>query len=268
MSKRLVACLREYAAEGVALAFSGGVDSTLLLALLAEIQEESGFSLLAVYFHSVFQFEAEAYEAQRLAEHYGVELIQEPFAPLRIPGVEMNPVDRCYRCKRHLMSRLCEIAHARGLGVVMDGSHAGDATEYRPGRRALQELGVVSPLTECKFDKTMIRKLSAQMGVPVADKPALACLATRLPYGVHLTPEGLARVAEGERKLRELLSPTGNLRLRVLADTARIEIDADLLKTALLKRVEIVAALKPLGFENVSLDLVGFRSGGGDAGTA
>lgn len=266
MKNKLVACLRPYAAEGVALAFSGGVDSTLLLALLAEIRAARDFPLLAVYFHSVFQLETEKQDVQRLAERYSVPLVQESFDPLAVHDVAKNPVDRCYRCKHYLMRRLCELAEARGLGVVMEGSHAGDASKYRPGRRALQELGVISPLAECGFDKAAIRKLSAEMNIPVAFKPSFSCLATRFPYGTHLTLAGLARVAEGERLLRDLLGATGNMRLRVLEDTARIEIDSDLLETALLKREAIVSGLKPLGFENVSLDLAGFRSGGADAG--
>lgn len=265
MRTRLVACLREHATKGVALAFSGGVDSTLLLALLAEIREESDFPLLVVYFHSVFQMETETQDVQCLAERYRVPFVQESFDPLAIPEVAMNAADRCYRCKYVMMSRLCALAKAHGLGVVMDGSHADDATRYRPGRRALQELGVVSPLAYCGFDKTAIRKLSTQMKIQVASKPSFSCLATRFPYGTHLTPAGIARVDEGERLLRELLGSTGNLRLRVLEDTARIEIDADLLEDAFLNREEIVAALKRLGFAYVSLDIEGFRSGSMDA---
>jgi len=264
MKSQLANCLRAYAAEGVALAFSGGVDSTLLLVLLAELQAEKHFPLLAVYFHSVFQLESETQDVQCLAERYNVPLVQESFDPLAIPDVAMNPVDRCYWCKHTIMSRLCEFAEARGLGVVMEGSHAGDASKYRPGRRALQELGVVSPLSECGFDKAAIRKLSAEMGIPVASKPSFSCLATRFSYGAHLTPAGLARVAEGERLLRGLLGAGGNLRLRVFENMARIEIDSDLLEVAILKREAIVSALKPLGFENVSLDLEGFRSGSMD----
>ena len=133
--------LRPYAADGIALAYSGGVDSSLLLAVLAGMRRETAFPLLAVSMHSCFQPEAEAEAVRAGAAALGADLQLLSFDPLALPEVRFNPPDRCYYCKKHIFTRFREVANARGLRHLLDGSHAGDARVYRPGRRALAELG-------------------------------------------------------------------------------------------------------------------------------
>ena len=143
----------------------------------------------------------------------------------------------------------------------MDGTNGDDLHVYRPGRRALRELGVVSPLAELGFTKAEIRQLAAERGLKCAKKPAMPCLATRFAYGTELTPERIRQVAQGEELLRKLLPADTDLRLRVQDRIARIEVSPDELETVLRNRTGISAGLKKLGFEFITLDLEGFRSG-------
>jgi uncharacterized protein len=256
--------LRALTPRGIALAFSGGVDSTLLLAVLKRLRDEADFPLLAVHFHSVLHTPSERAEAERLAAAIGVELVVIDFDPIAIPGVADNPPDRCYRCKRHLFEGLVELARTRGLATLVDGTNADDALVYRPGRRALRECGVVSPLEALGIGKAQVRAMAAALNLEVASKPSAPCLATRFPYGTRLDAETIGRVAEGERTLCAMLGSDGNLRLRVHGAVARIEIDPARMLAALAQRGRIVEALKSLGFEHVALDLDGFRSGSMD----
>ncbi len=266
MIERLKDCIRPFAPQGIALAFSGGVDSSLLLAVLQALRRESDFPLLAVFFHSVFQTAEERREAERLAGEIGVEIAVLEFDPLQIRGVEENPVDRCYFCKRHIFGRLKALAEERGLWTIMDGTNGDDVRAYRPGRRALKEFGVVSPLEVLGVGKPEVRAMARGLNLSVASKPSAPCLATRFPYGTRISQEAIRRVSEGEKALHRILGSAGNMRLRVHGLVGRIEIDQTLLPAAFEKRAEIVAALKALGFDYVTLDLEGFRSGSMDAG--
>lgn len=260
----LEARLRALAPRGIALAFSGGVDSALLLAVLKRLRDEADFPLLSVHFHSILHTPAERAEAERLAATIGVELVVLDFDPIAIPGVADNPLDRCYRCKRHLFEGLVELARFRGLATIVDGTNADDALVYRPGRRALRECGVISPLEELGIVKAQVRAMAAALGLAAASKPSAPCLATRFPYGTRLDAESIRRVAEGERTLRELLGPGGNIRVRVHGALARVEVDPDRLPAAFALRERIAASLRTLGYEHVALDLDGFRSGSMD----
>ncbi len=266
MIDRLKDYLRQFAPEGIALAFSGGVDSTLLLAVLTQLQKESDFPLLAVFFHSVFQTGEERTDAEHLAGSLGASLAVLEFDPLQIQGISTNPPDRCYLCKSHIFGKLRELATQKGLKTLVDGTHGDDVHVYRPGRRALKEFGVASPLEALGICKTDIRAMARDLGLSVASKPSAPCLATRFPYETVITPEAIRRVLEGEKVLNQLLGSTGSIRLRVHGAIARIELDESLLSVALKKRVELVEALKALGFNYVTLDLEGFRSGSMDVG--
>ena len=257
--------LKEYllarADHGIAVAFSGGTDSSFLLSVLKELCDESPFPLKALTMQTVFHQENELDQARQFAEECGVELEVFRCDPLSLPELRHNPPDRCYLCKRHIFNVFLDHAGKNRLGVLMDGTNGDDLHVYRPGRRALRELGVVSPLAELKFSKAEIRKLAEERGLKCAMKPAMPCLATRFEYGAELTPERIRQVAQGEELIRNLLPADTDLRLRVQARIARIEVSPAALETVLRTRTEISAGLKKLGFEFITLDLEGFRSG-------
>ena len=254
--------LEDLSVDGVCAAFSGGVDSALLLNVLSEIYARKQFPLLAVVFATAFHTAEETASAMKQAEELGVpaELVERDV--LSDPVLRENPKDRCYHCKRTLFSEMKRIAEAHGIRNLVDGTNADDTQVYRPGRKALEELGVLSPLALCGFTKDEIRAAARELLIPVADKPSTPCLATRFPYGTVLTDDALRRVERGEAILREFGLKV--VRLRVHGSVARIETDADGFELAAAKRFEIAFALRKEGFPYVTLDLEGFRSGSMD----
>lgn len=266
MIQRLTNFLRPYTAKGVALAYSGGVDSALLLHVLLRMQKEVDFPLAAYFFHTPLHTEEEVREAKRTAKEAGIHLITMRFNPLELPALRFNPTDRCYHCKRCLFSRLQEDARARGLGIAMDGTHADDHRQYRPGLKALRELGVISPLAAVGMSKADVRHLAAQWGLSCSSKPSAPCLATRFDYGTELTEASVRLVEKGEELLHGLF-PGQAVRLRVHGNKqqlARIEVPRPSLPHALRVAEQLVQGLRALGFHYVSLDLQGFRSGSMD----
>ncbi len=247
--ERLRAGLRPLTAGGIALAYSGGVDSALLLAVLAGMRREAGFPLLALTMRSAFApWGADAGEVPQMTVEVDA---------LALPGLRGNPPDRCYRCKHDLFGRFVALARARGLATVMDGTNADDLHEDRPGLRALREWGVRSPLAELGIPKAAVRAAAAALGLPCADAPSAPCLATRFPYGTELTAEALRAVDAGEEALRALLPRATPFRLRVQGDAARIEVPPACFGGILAHREAILARLSALGFRTVALDLAG-----------
>ena len=267
MKQRLTDCLREHVARGVALAFSGGVDSTVLLHALLRLREEAGeCPLVAYYFHTPLHTEEETQEALRTAREAGAELEEMRFDPLQLPALRHNPQDRCYHCKGHIFRHMKEAAQARGLHAIMDGTNADDHRQYRPGLRALRELGVVSPLAEAGLCKADVRRLAAEWGLPCSAKPSAPCLATRFDYGAELRPESIRRVEAGEAVLHRIF-PGQAVRLRVHGerqDLARLELPPALMPRALEHAAELLRELRALGYHHITLDLQGFRSGSMD----
>lgn len=255
--------LEDLSSGGVCEAFSGGVDSALLLTVLSELRARKSFPLLAVVFSTAFHTAEETASAVKQAEELGVpvELVERDV--LSDPVLRQNPKDRCYHCKRSLFSEMKRIAAARGIGNLVDGTNADDTRVYRPGRKALEELGVLSPLALCGFTKDEIRAAARELLIPVADKPSAPCLATRFPYGTAMTEKALRNVERGEECLRGFGLKV--VRLRVHGDVARIETDAEGYELASARRFEIAFALRQeAGFAYVTLDMEGFRSGSMD----
>lgn len=242
---------------GCVVALSGGVDSTLLLAVAAQV---SGPSVLAVTARSSTFPEREIASAVELAAKLGVRHRIVYSEELDIEGFAQNPPDRCYHCKRELYRKLLDVAREERLPWVVEGSNLDDRGDYRPGRRALREFGVRSPLEEAGLTKADVRELSRQLGLPTWDRPAMACLASRFPYGTLITREGLNQVDRAEEALRALGLRV--VRVRHHGDVARVEVGrTDVALLAGEHRDEAVRLLKAAGYTYVALDLEGYRVG-------
>jgi uncharacterized protein len=245
-------------AERLLVAFSGGVDSSYL-AFAAH--RELGDDALAVTAVSPSYPRSHREVAERVVADFGIPHRFVDTDEMANPDYRANAPDRCYHCKTELFRVMGELRERLGFRTVAYGVNLDDTGDYRPGHRAADERGVLSPFLEAGLSKADIRALSRAAGLPTADLPASACLSSRLPYGTEVTPERLLQVERGEEALREL--GFRQLRLRHHGDVARIEIDpAELpraLDPAMARRIS--DAIKPLGFRWVSLDLDGYRSG-------
>lgn len=238
-----------------ALGFSGGVDSSYLLyAALA-----CGADVRPYYIVTPLQPQFEREDALRLGRELGTEITLLEFDALAVPGVSDNLADRCYRCKRALFGTLRERASADGYTLLLDGTNASDDASDRPGMKALRELSVRSPLRECGLTKPEIRRLSQEAGLFTWNKPAYACLATRVPAGTPLTPELLERIESAENALFAL--GYADFRVRVFHGAARIQLRPEEMLRAVREKQAIEAAVKPY-FEPVLLDLEGRKSEG------
>ena len=237
-------------------AYSGGVDSTFLAVLAHRVLADKA---LAVTASSPLYPEAEVHSARALADRFGLRHLIIKTQELDNPLFVANSPDRCYYCKQELFRQLQEIAARERLRWVVDGSNYDDLSDHRPGRRAAAELGVRSPLCEVGLTKDEIRRFSCDMGLPTWDKPSLACLASRLPYGTQVTDEVINRIGQAEDYLRRL--GVRQVRVRHHGETARIEVDPDSMAVLLARRQEVVAQLQELGYSYISLDLQGYRSG-------
>lgn len=237
-------------------AFSGGVDSGLLCAVG---QAALGDRLLAVTVQSPVETPRDHEAARELAKQVGFSHRVVEFDDLANPAFVANPPDRCYHCKLARFGAIQRIAAETGAAWIAEGSNADDATDYRPGARAVRELGIRSPLAEVGMTKADIRALAKAMELTVWDRPSAPCLATRFPYGTPVTREGLAQVARGESFLRAWgFEP---VRVRHFGDTARLEVSPAKMFDLYLAREIVLDYFKDLGFTYVVLDLAGYRSG-------
>ncbi len=244
--------------SSVVVAFSGGVDSTLVA---RAAYQALGRRSIAITADSPSLARDELREAYTLASFIGIEHRVIPTAELHNPNYAANPFNRCYYCKTELFSTLEQERQKLGFDMVVDGTNIEDASDHRPGRDAALEHGVRSPLQELGLDKADIRRLSTFYGLPTATKPAMACLSSRVPYGTQITPRILLQIQESESALHQL--GFRQVRARHHGDTVRLEVELPELQKLVEDptRETVVRELRAIGFKHIVLDLAGYRSG-------
>lgn len=256
--------LKEYIKQDVCIAFSGGVDSALLLKAVKKCAEqaEHPINIHAVTFDTTLHPSCDLEIAKRVADEAGVIHKIIFVNELEQKEIRFNPKNRCYLCKKTLFQKLIEYAKSVNVSVILEGTNEDDLHVYRPGLQAIRELGIISPLADAGFTKEEVRKLAEELGISVARRPSTPCLATRLPYGAEIKPELLGQIAKGEEYLKKIGFPI--VRLRVHDTIARIEIPKEDFGRFFEKNEEITTELKGLGFHYITLDMQGFRSGSMD----
>lgn len=257
MKERLVDWFRDK--EGAVIAFSGGVDSCVVA---VAANEALGKRAVAVTSGSKTFPNTELAHAKKLAVEIGIthEIVTEN--ELSNPLFVKNPKDRCYHCRKGLIGALKSVADGYNIACIVDGANADDVGEHRPGMRAMREAGVRSPLLELGITKEAVRKIAKEFSLSVHEKPTMACLASRIPYGERITGEKLLRIEKAENILRDF--GISQMRARHHDSTARIEVLQEDMPTVLEKKADIVERFKRLGFAYVTLDIQGYRSGSMD----
>ena len=261
---RLEQMMAEYAKEDICLAFSGGVDSSLLLKVAADAAGKTGKDVYAVTFDSRLHPSCDLEIAARVAKELGGIHKVVSVNELEQEEIRFNPVNRCYLCKKKLFQSLKDYAKEMNILYIMDGTNEDDLHVYRPGIKALRELGIISPLAELHITKAQVKELASWYGISVASRPSAPCMATRLPYGTEIDYDILNLIGKGEEFVSSLVK--GNVRLRLHNDIVRIEVDQEAMGNLMEKSREIIAYLKELGFVYITMDLEGFRSGSMDVG--
>ncbi len=252
--QRLLEYLRQQL--NVMIAFSGGVDSTYLMTIA---QEALGDKAKGVLFKGTMLAQEEAKEAVALAEVFHFPLVVLEMDMFQVEGFVANAPERCYFCKTAIFQKLLAYGQATGVATVLDGTNASDEGDYRPGRKALAELGIGSPLKTLGLTKEEIRELSRRRGLPTWNKPSMACLASRIPYGERITEARLRQVEQAEDFLRS--QGFRGLRVRTHQDLARIEVPLGDFPRLLAIQKEVNAAFHQFGLRYITLDLEGLRSG-------
>lgn len=254
--ENLISLLKEIG--GAVIGYSGGVDSTLLAKAATDVLEKKAVCVLV---ESVLIPDSEIEDAVSMAKDFDFNLIRLQVDVLEVENVPENDPERCYFCKKAVFSRLMKIAQDINLPCVLDGSNASDESDYRPGYKAICELGVRSPFKELRLTKEEIRAISREVGLPTWNKPSYACLASRIPYGIPLTVETLKQVGDAETILRKL--GFKQFRVRHHGDLARIELlplEMEKMLNSTMRKY-IVEQFKALGYTYIAMDLYGYRTG-------
>lgn len=243
----------------VAIAYSGGIDSSFLLFIANKVLPKE--NVVAIIANGIMMPKKEYDEAIDFLKENNFKYIEVPYNPLSVIEFKENHKDRCYYCKKSLMSKIKDISLENGFTNILDGKNENDLSAYRPGNKATYELGIISPLADLKIDKMTIRKESKRLGIKIWNKPSNSCLATRFPYDTILTEELLKKVELSEEIIKSL--GIKKVRVRVHEDIARIEVDKENFYV-LIKSAQIIENIKELGFKFVTLDLSGLNSGSYD----
>lgn len=257
MLNRLEEKLKEM--KKVAISYSGGIDSSFLLYVANKILPRE--NVLAIIANGCMISRKDYEDAINFLKENNFQYREIEYNPLEIEAFRENHKDRCYYCKKNLLSNVKKEAEKNGFNIVLDGKNADDLKVYRPGNKATEELNIISPLAEVGFDKKMIREEAKKLGIKIWNKPSNSCLATRFPYNTILKKEDLRKVELGEELVKSL--EIKKVRLRVHDDIARIEIPKEDFKK-ILDNEEIIDKIKKLGFKFVTLDLSGIKSGSFD----
>lgn len=254
--------MAELTKEDICVAFSGGVDSSLLLKAAVKAAGKNHTKVYAVTMRTRLQPGRDMEIAAQVAGECGAEHVILYLDESREERILENLRERCYYCKSFLFQELKRWAKEHGITVLLEGSNRDDLEVYRPGLRAVKELGVQSPLAELGITKAEVRQMAGALGVSVASRPSAPCMATRLPYGTRLDFQVLDRLAAGEDRMRGLGFDV--VRLRLHGDILRLEVASERIADAVALRENITAALRELGFHYITLDMEGFRSGSMD----
>ncbi|TKJ39840.1 TIGR00268 family protein [candidate division LCP-89 bacterium B3_LCP] len=249
----------------LAVAFSGGVDSSYLLKVASEELRDNAIGVIAV---SPTYPQREHQRASRMGQELGIRIFTIETDEMDCEDFTSNPTDRCYYCKTTLFDKLIQRAQAEGINHVADGSNLDDLGDHRPGMKALSELGVISPLRQCGMTKADIRERSRELGLETWDLPSFACLASRFPYGTEITPEALRKVETAENAFFE--RGFRLVRVRHYGDMARIELAPDELPRLFEDNIkeDLVHILKDAGYNYITVDLEGYRTGSMNEGIA
>ena len=254
--------INELTQEDICIAFSGGVDSSLLLKIASIEAKKNNTKVYAVTFNTRLHPKADANIAAVVAEECGAEHVILSIDEFDNKELLNNPINRCYICKKDLFQTLKTWAAERSINTVIDGTNADDLLVYRPGLKALRELEIISPLADCGVTKMETRAFSKELNLSVSDRPSAPCMATRLPYNTPITFEVIERLEKGEQYLASMGFET--VRLRLHGDILRIEVPQNRLVELLKNKDDVINTLKTLGFIYITLDLEGFRSGSMD----
>lgn len=242
--------------QGICLAFSGGIDSSLLLYLC------KNFNVNAITFKSIFQTQEEIQATISFCQKYNIQQKIIEFFPLNNPLIKRNPIDRCYFCKKYFFIELIKYSKENNLNYIIDGTNFDDTKTYRPGIKALKELGIISPFADFKIKKDEIKNYIKELNIDIYNKVSTPCIATRFEYNKELLEKNIEMVKKGEKILKQY--GFINNRLRLHNNIARIEIDKNEFNNFINHSEKLTEELKNIGFKYVTLDVEGIRSGSMD----